>query len=159
MKNILNIIAAIIFSTLFYKQAIGLNLLLFTLLTILILSISNIEVLKHQKNILIKIILYLITAISVFFYKSDLTITANILAFFTIVGSLSDNKASIYIIWLNGIYTSIVSVFSKYFDAVSVENNLVKKRNINLIYWTKIGVPILLVLIIFTYLSTSSKGL
>lgn len=152
MKNILNIVSALLFSTLFYKQATGLNILLFTILTIIVLPINNFEVLKHQKSIVVKMILYLLTGIMVFFYNSNLALTANIIAFFTFVGSFSENKASIYILWLNGIYTSIVSVFTKYFDIVSKENQLVKKRNINFIYWAKIGIPTFLIVILFTYL-------
>ena len=43
MKQILNIIAAIGFSTLFYNQGLGINLVLFSLLTVTVLYINTKE--------------------------------------------------------------------------------------------------------------------
>jgi len=159
MKNIINIIAAIIFSTLFYKQAIGLNLSLFTLLTIIILSITNIEILKEQKSIFVKMLLYLISGVMVFFNNSNLVITANIIAFVTFVGSFSENKVSIYILWLNGIYTSVVSVFATYFDNLKNDVTSVKKRNINILYWAKLLIPTVLIITLFISLYRSGNPL
>lgn len=141
MKFLKTFICALLFSTFFYKQSIGLNLLLFTITTILLLTINNATVLKNR-NIITNIIAYLITGITVFLYKSDLTIIANILAFFTLVGGFSEYKSSIYVQWINGIYTTIVSAFTIYFDTLNTEVENTKKKKTNYVYWLKIiGIP------------------
>ena len=83
MKYFTTLISAILFSTLFYKQNIGLNLLLFTILTIIIVAIKEYSKFKN-KNTIFNVIAYLITGVTVFLYKSDLVIIANIIAFFTL---------------------------------------------------------------------------
>ena len=110
MKHLKTLIFAILFSTLFYNQNIGLNLSLFTILTILAIGITNKDAFT-DKNVIIKAIAYIITGVTIFLFKTDLTIYANILAFFTFIGSVSEKKSSIYINWINGMYTTVVSVF------------------------------------------------
>ncbi|PQJ79250.1 DUF4153 domain-containing protein [Polaribacter porphyrae] len=147
MKNLILLTSAILFSTLFYRQGIGLNLSLFTLLTIIVLVINNKTIIK-TKIYIIKIFAYFITGVVVFLYKSDLTIIANIIAFFTLIGSISELKSSIYIKFMNGIYTTIVAAFSLYFDKQTTEIQTVKKNKINYVYWLKIiGIPALFLII------------
>ena len=147
MKNVILLISAVLFSTLFYKQNIGLNLSLFTLLTILLLALKNRKLFKNKSSNF-NIIGYFITGITVFLYKSDLTIIANIIAFFTLIGGVSEHKSSIYVQWLNGIYTAIVSAFSLYYDSLNIEVKHVKKVKINYVYWLKIiGIPATIILI------------
>jgi hypothetical protein len=147
MKNVTLLISAVLFSTLYYKQNIGLNLSLFTLLTVLLLVLKNRELFKN-KSTNYKIIGYLITGTTVFLYKSDLTIIANIIAFFTLIGNVSAHKSSIYVQWLNGMYTAIVSAFSLYYDSLNTETKQLKKVKINYVYWLKIiGIPATIIII------------
>ena len=133
MKNLVTIICAILFSTLFYQQNIGINLSLFTVLTIIVLGIKNFESFKNKTTILIAIG-YVITGISVFMYKSDLSIIANIIAFFTLVGTISEHKSSIYIQWINGVYTTIVAAFSLYYDSLNSEVERTEQLAVNTLY-------------------------
>jgi hypothetical protein len=147
MKNLTTLISALLFSTLFYRQSIGINLSLFTMLTIIILAVKNRENFTN-KSTLFKVIAYLITGVTVFLYKSDLTIIANIVAFFTLVGGISDDKSSIYVQLINGIYTTIVSTFSIYYDNMNSEVKNVKNKKINYVYWLKIiGIPAVILII------------
>lgn len=147
MKNVTLLISAVLFSTLYYKQNIGLNLSLFTLLTVLLLVLKNRELFTN-KSTNYKIIGYLITGTTVFLYKSDLTIIANIVAFFTLIGNVSEHKSSIYVQWLNGMYTAIVSAFSLYYDSLNTETKQLKKVKINYVYWLKIiGIPATIIII------------
>ncbi len=147
MRILVTFISALIFSTLFYKQNIGLNLFLFTILYIILLAFNNVNIFKN-KTTNFNIVGYIITGITVFLYKSDLTIIANIITFITLVGSLSEHKSSIYVKWLNGLYTSIVSIFSLYYDSLNTEVSNVKKIEINYLYWFKIiGIPITFIII------------
>ncbi|TMM29522.1 DUF4173 domain-containing protein [Polaribacter aestuariivivens] len=151
MKNFITLISAILFSILFYQKNIGLNLSLFTLLTIVVLAFNNLKTFKNRDNI-IKAFAYLITGIMVFLYKSELAIIANIIVFFTFVGSTSEQNSSIYVKCINGVYTTIVSAFSHYFDTLNTEVENIKKKKINYGYWFKIiGIPTI-VLIIFIQL-------
>lgn len=147
MKTLKTTICALLFSTLFYRQNIGLNLLLFSILSTLLLIINNSKIIKNR-NIIYNVIAYIITGITVFLYNSSLVITANIIAFFTVVGSFSEYKSSIYIKWINGIYTTIVAAFSLYFEGLNNEVENTKKKKINYGYWLKIiGIPAIIIII------------
>lgn len=147
MKTLKTIICALLFSTLFYKQNIGLNLLLFSIVSTLLLIINNPKIIKNRDTYFY-VIAYIITGITVFLYKSNLTITANIIVFFTVIGSFSEYKSSIYIKWINGIYTTIVAAFSLYFDTLNTEVENTKKKKINYVYWLKIiGIPAIIIII------------
>ncbi|WP_339884629.1 DUF4173 domain-containing protein [Polaribacter vadi] len=147
MKILETLICALLFSLLFYQQNIGLNLLLFTLLTNIILIINNKEIIQNR-NTNFKLFTYILTGITVFLYNSNLSITANIITFFTVIGSVSEHKSSIYIKWINGIYTSIAAVFTLYYDSLNTEVENVKKVKINYLYWLKIiGIPIAFIII------------
>lgn len=147
MKNLITFISALLFSTFFFKQNIGLNLFLFTGLTCSIIILKNPELIKNR-NVLFKIIAYFITGTTVFFYNSSLAILANIISFFTLIGSISEPKSSIYIKWLNGIYTATVSYFSIYYDKAFLKAEKDKTKTINYLYWSKIiGIPLVITLI------------
>lgn len=155
MKHLILLISALLFSTFFYNQNIGLNLSLFTMLTIIILVIKNRKIFK-DKNTTFKIAAYLMTGVTVFLYTSNLTIIANIVAFFTLIGSISEHKSSVYINWINGIYTTVAASFSLYYNTLNIEVNNVKKVKISYTYWLKIiGIPAIILLI---FISLYRKG-
>ncbi|WP_397447404.1 DUF4173 domain-containing protein [Polaribacter sp. R77954] len=146
-NNLIIIIPSLIFSLLFYHQQTGLNFFLFTLTTMVLLGISN-AALFFKSTILLKALAYLISGIAVFLYNSPLTIIANLLAFFTLVGSFSEHKSSIYINWANGIYTSLVAAFTLYFEKVNATTEQKNAKKINYSYWLKtVGIPLIIVII------------
>lgn len=147
MKNIPLIIGALLFSTLFYNQNIGLNLSLFSLLTIIILAIYNPKSFK-QKSTLAYTFIYIITAVSVFLFQSKLSIISNCIAFITLIGHVSEHQSSIYVNWLNGIYTSIAGFFHKALHKKISEDTLKEKKNIDYLHLVKIiGIPLMVLLI------------
>jgi hypothetical protein len=90
----------------------------------------------------------LITGVTVFLFKSDLTIIANLVAFLTFMGSVVESNSSLYVQWLNGLYSTIVSAFSLYYDTLNSEVKKSKKEKINYVYWIKIiGIPFIVVTI------------
>lgn len=149
MKTITVIIASILFSTFFYNQNIGLNLTLFSILTIIVLGISNLEKMK-LRNTLILISLYVITAALVFINHSSLSIIANCAVFFSLVGSFSESKSSIYVKWLNGIYSSIAGIFHRNFE--TEKEKVAWYQNIDVLHTLKIIVIPLVVVILFVML-------
>lgn len=147
MKNITVLIASLFFSTLFYKQGIGLNLSLFSLLTVIILRLNNKNAFA-KRSVILYSVLYLTTSITVFFYSSQLTIIANCVVFFTLIGSISEHKTSIYVNWLNGVYTSIAGFFHRNFDYNEAEETPKLKQDIDLLHWVKIiGIPLTIIII------------
>ncbi|SDX09445.1 protein of unknown function [Lutibacter oricola] len=157
MKKIITLISAITFSLLFFQQSVGLNLLLFTITTIISLAIVHPSKINNKTTIWYSVI-YLLTGIAVFFQKSDLTIIANLISFFTVVGAFSENRTSIYINWINGLYSCIVSVFAIYFEKQN--SNVISTSNTNnqkkFVSNLKITIPTIIVVVVFIVLY--SKG-
>lgn len=148
MKQIPLIIGALLFSTLFHKQGIGLNLSIFSILTVVILLLYNKAAFK-QRSTLAYTLLYLITAISIFIYNNTLSIVANTIAFVTLVGQVSEQNSSIYVNWLNGLYSFIAGFFHRNFSINEKEQRIEPKKEVDYLHLTKIiGIP-LVVLIIF----------
>ena len=147
MKQLSLIIGAILFSTFFYKQNLGLNLLLFSCLTIIILAIHNPSSFKKRTTILLTIA-YFITAIATFFFVSSIAVIANCVLFFTLIGNIAEYKSSVYINWLNGLYTMVSGFFHRYFNRKIHGHNSDIKRKIDIIYWVKIiGIPLISIVI------------
>ena len=96
MKNIPLVIGALLFSTLFHKQGVGLNLSIFSILTLTVLILYNKSAFK-QKSTIAYALLYLITAASIFIYNNSLSIIANTIAFITLIGQVSEQTSSIYV--------------------------------------------------------------
>lgn len=141
MKHILIIIASVLFSILFYEKSIGLNLLLFSIITIILLAFNNSEQFK-SKRILFYCIAYLITAVFVFIQDSSLSIIANCVAFFTLVGAISKDKTSIYINWINGLFTSIAGFFFRKVEGNKNKEEQLLNKDTDVLHLAKlIGIP------------------
>ena len=151
MKNIPLFIGAILFSTLFHQQGIGLNLSMFSVLTIVLLIIYNKKLFKKRSTIVFSIV-YLLTAISLFLYKSNLSIISNVIAFFTLIGHVSEQNTSIYISLINGIYTTIAGFFHRNYNVIENEEKVVLKQKVDYLHLTKIIVIPLTLIIIFVSL-------
>ena len=155
-KNILLIAGSMLFSLLFYKQNIGLNFLLFSSITVLILWIYNSKICKTKK-VFIAAISFSVAAAFVFIYNTSLSVLTAIIAYFYLLGTISETKSSLYIKLLNGLFSSIASGFIMYYEQFIDETKAVKFKNINYIYWIKmIGIP-LIVLLVFTILYRSAN--
>lgn len=148
MKKIILFIAALIFSTLFYGKSIGLNLSLFSILTLVILIINNKENFKIKRTLIYSAI-YLATGIAVFFHDSTLAIIANIVSFFTLIGLLSEHKASIYVNWLNGLYTTIAGFFHRNYTVNEATQTVESKKEIDYLHIVKIVIIPAAIVIVF----------
>ena len=155
-KNIPLIASSLIFSLLFFKQNIGLNFLLFSMLTIALLFIFNNKQFKTIK-VLTAALVFLATATFVFIYNATLSVISSIVAFFYLLGTVSEVNSSVYIQLLNGFFSSIASGFSMYYNRFLEETEAVKKKSIDYVYWLKmIGIPTI-VLLIFVILYRSAN--
>ncbi|NRD24594.1 DUF4173 domain-containing protein [Winogradskyella litoriviva] len=158
MKKLALFIAALLFSTFFYDQSIGLNLFLFSILTVAILFINNQTHFKNRKTQIYSAA-YLITGLTIFFHSSTLSVIANLVAFFTLIGHLSETKSSIYINWLNGLYTTIAGLFHRNFaitESKHIEKENVQKPPIDYLHWAKI--TIIPAVILITFIALYKEG-
>lgn len=147
MKKIPLVIGALLFSTLFHKQGIGLNLSIFSVLALITLIAYNKSAFK-QKSSLAYSVIYLITAVTIFIYNNSLSIIANTVAFFTLVGQVSEQNSSIYVNWLNGLYSTIAGFFHRNFNVNEKEEKVVSKKDIDYLHRFKIiGIPLIVVVI------------
>ena len=144
-KKHISLIAAILFSLLFFRLHIGLNMLLFSVLTTVILAVLYPNKFKNIKTIGFALF-FLLSSLTIFFYNSSLAIMASVISFFILLGTVVESKSSIYVQILNGLYTTIASVFIIEFERFQEESSAVKKREINYLYWLKmIGIPLVFV--------------
>ena len=147
MKNIPLVIGALLFSTLFHKQGIELNLSIFSVLSLIILILYNKPAFK-QKSTMAYSMLYLITATAVFVYNNSLSIIANSVAFFTLVGHVSRQNTSIYMHWINGLYSIIAGFFHRNFNSDEKTVSTESKKEIDYLHLSKIiGIPLAVVII------------
>ena len=147
MKKLLLFIGAFLFSTLFYDKSIGLNLFLFSLLTLVVLFINNKDDFKNKKTIIYSS-LYLVTGLAVFFHDSLLAVIANFVSFFTLIGLLSENRSSIYVNWLNGLYTTIAGLFHRNFSINETTQKVESKKEVDYLHLFKIiFIPVIVVII------------
>lgn len=148
MKKLLLFIGAFLFSTLFYDKRIGLNLFLFSIVTISVLYVNNKDDFKNKRTLLYAC-LYLITGLAVFFHDSLVSVIANFVTFFTLIGLLSEHKSSIYINWLNGLYTTIAGLFHRNFTFNEITQEVEQKKSVDYIHLIKIIFIPSIILIIF----------
>ena len=149
MNLITKIIAAILFSILFYKQDFGLNLILFALMTIGILAYFNLEKFK-KPNVLIMSSIFLLSTLPVFINHSVLSILSYVACFFTLVGLVAASKASIYLNWFNGIYSVIAGYFHRKFEenATDKTEKEGEKKDIDVVHLLKlIGIPSIFIIV------------
>lgn len=147
MKKLLLFIGALLFSTLFYGKSIGLNLFLFSITTLIVLFANNKDDFKSKRTIIYSS-LYLATGLAVFFHDSSVAIIANFVSFFTLIGLLSENKSSIYVNWLNGLYTTIAGLFHRNFSINEVTQKVESKKDIDFMHLAKlIFIPAVIVII------------
>ncbi|WP_299386743.1 DUF4173 domain-containing protein [uncultured Lacinutrix sp.] len=147
MKQAIIILSSLVFSTLFYSQNIGLNLSIFSILTLIVLIISNTNKFKNKATI-IYALLYLVTAAIVFFQHTTLSIITNCVVFFTLIGSITEARSSIFVNWLNGFYTTVAGFFHRSFHFNEKEAKPILKKDIDFIHWIKlIGIPLVFIIV------------
>lgn len=147
MKRIAIIIASFLFSMLFFEKHIGLNLSLFSIISVALLYIYNPKQFRHTPTILYALV-YLITAAFVFVNHSVLSIIANCAAFLNLIGVVSQNKTSIYVQWLNGIFSAIAGLLYRTFEKDSHKNATHWKKDIDILHLSKlIGIPLVFMVV------------
>lgn len=155
MKKISLIIGSVLFSTLFYQQSLGLNIVLFSIITMAVLLTYNLNAFYKRSTIAFSL-LYLISSISFFTFNSSLSLIANILAFLTLVGHVSELNTSLYVNWLNGFYSFVAGFFHRNFNTNTNNEEVKPKKQIDYLQWFKIiGIPLI---VLFIFISLYKNG-
>jgi len=144
-KSLMAIFGALVYSTLFYSQGLGLNMLLFA--TIAVIAVFTTHKVARRKEMYIAATLYITSALFVFTINSILSIITNIIAFMIFSGTISGVKNSIYVQWFNGLYHLFIGALHRHFHKKPENVQPVTKQNYGFIIVTTIAV--LTILIIF----------
>jgi hypothetical protein len=106
-KQLILIIASLGFSSLFYQQGFGLNMVLFAILSVILVSYFRPEALRRREYWMLALA-YIVSATFVFFHNSPLSIVNTFISFLIFVGSISGIRNSVYVQWFNGLYQTFV---------------------------------------------------
>jgi hypothetical protein len=148
MKKLFLIISALLFSILFYQKTLGVNALLFTLLTVTFISVVNFEKVNN-KQVIIKAIMLVMTSILVFVNHNLLSFNAYVLSFFVFVGAVSQRNSSLIVKFFNGVFSVIAAAMMHYFEREELEIEKAKEKNISYVFWLKTIAVVTIVLAIF----------
>jgi len=150
MKKTALVLAAILFSLLFYHQGGGLNFFLFSIVVIGVLIYFNPNKFKATKVKLVAGI-YALMSFFVFFYHSDLAIFSSIISLVLLIGAIASHNASLYIQFFNGLYSSVAGSFTSYFNKTKSDTPK-ELKNFDLFYWVKIIFIPFFIIVLFVLL-------
>jgi hypothetical protein len=111
-KNIIILLGSISFATLFHDKGLGLNCLLYALFLIGVLAFCNAK-LFQKKAVIISIIAMIATATAILIHGSTLSITCYFLSVLSFIGYVASEQSSLYIAWMNGVYSVILGSFHR----------------------------------------------
>ncbi len=155
-KNIIIIAGGIVFSTLFYAQNLGINALLYSLFLIIILFI-NYKRLLFAKTIILSSLAMLASATAICMHGSDWSIFMYFLSTFLFLGYVASSQSSIYVGWLNGMYTILFGVFHSLFYQIETEKKLEPTEKVDISQVIKLVIIPVVLIVIFTLLYSSSN--
>jgi len=106
-------ISALAFSTLFYKQDLGINMFIFAIIAVVTVFFARKEVFKRT-DMRIATLIYLMTSLFVFTNHSALAIFMSFITFIVFAGTISGTKNAIYIQGISGLYQSLLGALHYY---------------------------------------------
>ncbi len=150
MKTILTTSTALIFSVLFYKQALGLNVFLFAVLLVIFVLYQNKN--RFNKLQILNGMLLIIMAFLGILYQNALTLYAIFFSLLLFVGSISNVRSSSFVMQLNGLLSIISGVLMHRFEQVKMPKENTNNNALNYAYWFKLLAVISVVLFVFIML-------
>lgn len=149
-KSVIIVLGGVVFSTLFYQQFLGINLLLYTLFLTVALAISNHGMLK-KPSILLSLFAMLSTATAVMMHGTAISVTMCLFSTMTFFGFIAHASSSMYVSWLNGMYNLIVGTFHNFLFQIPNEKTSDPKK-VNAVQLTKLIIIPLCLVALFTAL-------
>ncbi len=147
-KTLIAIASGLLFSTLFYNQNLGINILLFAIIAIT--TVFMIHKKARRPEVYINAGLYLAASFFVFSVNSTLSIITSIVTFIIFSGSISGFKNSVYAQWFNGIYQLMVGAIHQ-LTSKKEKITSTKKYNLGFIIGTIALVVTILIIFIALY--------
>jgi len=145
LRKIALCVGAILFSTLLYQKSFGLNIVLITTLLFSLLTITNKNVFKNNIAKLLSGLL-IIAAVLVFWVHSSLSILNYFICLLTFIGYLTAPKASIYVNFINGVFSLFMASIFRLIDKEKTPED--EKKKIDYFHLIKlIGLPFILILV------------
>lgn len=160
-KNILIIGSLIMYCFLFYKQTIGINILLFNLLLIISLLVADRSLLKSKKWLIVACC-SLISAAGSLLYGSFLSAFANVISLLLLANISLEKEASLFFSLIQSITSYIVTPVLRLFKSTEVfdrkteEENNTKESFFSLGNILKIVIPAALLLFFFQIYKNSN---
>ncbi len=153
-KSVISLVGGIVFATLYYQVSLGQNTLIYGIFLIIIYAIVRPQAVLKKTSLAIAATV-LATAIAVTYHGSGLSIFCYFTSCFLFVGSMAPKRCSLYVKWLNGLYSFVFGSFDHFiYQRETTNSDLPEIR-----YWflvKLIGIPLILVLL-FTYFYSSSN--
>ncbi|RMB56261.1 DUF4173 domain-containing protein [Dokdonia sinensis] len=149
-KNLIHLPLALLFSTLFYDQDFGLNMLLFAIIAVALVVVSKPSI-RSRRDFIFSASLYVLSGIFVFTVNSGLAQFNYFIAFLVFAGSISGRGNSVYVQWFNGMYQSTIGVLHAH---IHRDKNIAppkQKKDIGFILLTTVVVVIICVLFASLY--------
>ncbi|OJX39266.1 MAG: hypothetical protein BGO87_04585 [Flavobacteriia bacterium 40-80] len=160
-KNILVISSLIMYCFLFYKQTIGINILLFNLLLIISLLAADLSLLKNKKWLIVACC-SVITATGSLLYGSFLSAFTNVISLLLLANLSLEKEASLFFSLIQSIASYIVTPVLRLFKSTEVfdrktEEESNKKESIfSLGNILKITIPAIVLLFFFQIYKNSN---
>lgn len=148
-KTLIAIASSFLFSTLFYHQSLGLNMLLFAIIAIA--AVFTIHERARRLDVYLSAGLYLACSFFVFAINSGLSYVTSIFSFIIFSGSISGFKNSIYVQWFNGIYQLLIGALHQLLSNKEKKETTTKKHNLGFIALTTSLVITVLIIFILLY--------
>ena len=156
--NTPSLIAALLFSLLFYNQGLGFNLLLFAILAIIMVTSFRSSAFKHKETWILAAA-YSLCALAVFLTHSVIAIVMTFITFFVFIGSLSGIGNSVYVRFINGMYNAVMGLLHYTIERSSAikKNPLKTQKNIKggFIFFTSLLT--LLIIVLFSWLYSKAN--
>jgi hypothetical protein len=109
-KNIIVLLGSICFATLFHDKGLGLNCLLYALFLVTILAVYRKDQLLRT-SIILSAAAMIATSVAIIMHGSSLAVTCYFLSIIGFIGYAASEKSSLYVAWMNGIYSTVIGSF------------------------------------------------
>lgn len=111
-KNIIVVLGSISFATLFNDQGLGLNSLLYALFLIGIASLFHLDRFK-RRSVQLSMLAMIATSAAIILHGSTISMICYFISILGYLGYLGNYSTSLYISWMNGLYTSFLGSFHR----------------------------------------------
>lgn len=134
-RQILIFLGAFFFSTLFYEQGFGLNMLLFAIVSVAMVLLFQPEAWR-RRDLRLAAVPYLASSVFVFTVSSWFSVLMCLFTFLVFVGTVSGFRNTVYVQWFNGIYQLFFGALHQRLKNGNLDSAPKKKYNYGFLVFT-----------------------